>query len=49
MKPTPISLGLYLQTKDGNEYQKWYSNIRMGIRIIFEYSGGLIKKEYASV
>ena len=24
--------------KDVNEYQNWYSYIRMGIRIIFEYS-----------
>ena len=37
--------------KDGNEYQNWYSNIRLGIRIIFEYSDGLIKEEeeYTSV
>ena len=27
-----------LITKDGNEYQFWYSNIRVDIRIIFEYS-----------
>ena len=27
-----------VQTKDVNEYLNQYSNIRMGIRIIFEYS-----------
>ena len=36
-------------SKDGNEYKNCYSNIRMGIQIIFEYSGNLIKKEYHSV
>ena len=29
-----------ISIKDGKEYQNCYSNIHMGIRIIFEYSDG---------